>query len=135
MRSYKSLLISLGTVLAVMSIFARLYTFGFFYLIGLITVLLFGILHLFFLKDLYQYFDRSKSAHQIIAWIGVLVLPLIFLFQFDLEEFKDSFYVYEFITGEQQSNFEYYAFYIAILSGLIYLINFTFWKVKFKKQA
>ena len=123
----------LGTALAALSIFARLSTFGFFYLIGLVSVVLFGILHLIFLKDLYQYFDPSKTAHQLIAWTGVLIFPFIFLFQFDLEEYKDSFYVYEFITGQQKTNFEYYAFYIAIISGLIYLFNFTFWKVRFKK--
>lgn len=135
MRSERSLLIILGIIPAVMSIFGRLSTFGFFYIIGVTSVLLFGILHLIFLKDLYLYFDPSNIAHRLIAWIGVLTLPLIFLFQFDLEEYKDSFYVYEFITGEQQSNFEFYAFYIAIISGFIYLINFIFWKAKFKQQT
>ncbi|MFD0976029.1 hypothetical protein [Salinimicrobium gaetbulicola] len=133
MRSEKSLLIFLGTVPAGLSIFARLSTFGFFYLIGMITALFFGILHLIFLNDLQRYFNPSRSTHRLMAWVGVLSFPLIFLFQFDLEEYKDSFYVYEFITGAHKSNFEFYAFYIAIFSALVYLVNLIFWKIKFKR--
>ena len=135
MKEKSTIIVVFGTVLAALSIFARLSTFGFFYLIGLSSSLLFGILHLIFLNDLLKYYDRQKSVSRFLAWSGVIVFPLVFLFQFDLEEYKDSFYVYEFLTGEQQSDFEFYAFYIAIAAGLIYLINFALWKVTVKKRA
>ena len=130
MKNEKLVILIFGSLIGLLSNLARLSTFGFFYPIGLFTTLLFGIIHIIFLREVYKYFDILKLSYKMIAWIGVLTYPLIFIFQFDLEEFKDAFYVYEYITGEQTSAFEYYAFYIAILAGLVYLINFIFWRVK-----
>lgn len=130
MKNEKTLIVTIGIILGVLSPLARLCTFGFFYLIGLLSAVLFGIIHIIFLIELSQFYNKEKLLIKILAWIGVLAYPFIFLFQFDLEEFKDSFYVYEFLTGTHQSNFENYAFYIAIFFACIYFINFIIFNVK-----
>lgn len=130
MKSKKHILFIFACLIAFFSTLGRLSTFGFFYPIGLFSVLVFGIFHVRFLIDFFKNFEVLELSQKIIAWISILVYPLIFLFQFDLEEFKDAFYVYEFLTGKQNSDFEYNAFYIAIGSGIIYLINYVVWQVK-----
>ena len=132
MKNEKFIMLVFGILLGLLSTIARLSTFGFFYPIGLLSTLLFGIIHIIFLREVYTYFDLLKSSYKIIAWIGVFTYPMIFLFQFDLEEYKDTFYVYEYLTGEQTIAFEYYAFYIAVISGIIYVVNFIIWKLKIK---
>jgi hypothetical protein len=132
MKNKKFILLIFGILIGLLSNLARLSTFGFFYPIGILSTLIFGIIHIIFLQEIYKYFDILKLSYKIIAWIGVLTYPIIFLFQFDLEEYRDSFYVYEYLTGEQTTDFEYYAFYIAIISGIIYIVNFIIWKLKIK---
>lgn len=130
----KSITLAIGILLGLLSNLARLGTFGFLYPLGVISILIFGIIHIIFLVEFYVYFDTLRSSDKIIAWIGVLAYPLIFLFQFDIEEYSPTFYVYEHLIGERTSDFEYYAFYIAIISGIIYLVNFIIWRVKIKKR-
>lgn len=132
MKNEKLIILIFAISLGLFSNLARLYTFGFFYLIGILSILVFAIIHIKFLIEIFKYFELLTLSQKLIAWIGVLLYPMIFLFQFDLEEFKDAFYVYEYLTGKQTSDFEYYAFYIAIVSGIIYLINFKVWREKLK---
>lgn len=132
MKYEKETMLTFGISIGLFSNFARLGTFGFFYPIGLISVLLFATFHVIFLNELAKYFKVLSSSQKLIAYLGILTYPLIFIFQFDLEEFKDAFYVYEHITGEQSSDFEYHAFYIAILAGLVYMINYIIWRRKLK---
>lgn len=134
MKNKKLILLFIGILSGLLSNLARLGTFGFFYPIGIASILFFGIMQLVFLKDIYSCFDQLKLSSRIGAWIGVLTYPLIFLFQFDLEEYKDTFYVYEHLTGEQTTDFEYYAYYIAIISALIYVLNFIIWKMKIRRE-
>lgn len=132
MKNKKFIILIFGILFGLLSNLARLCTFGFFYPIGIFSILLFGIIHIIFLREIYKYFNVLKLSYKIIAWIGILTYPIIFIFQFDLEEYKDAFYVYEYLTGKQNIEFEYYAFYIAIISGIIYIINFIIWKLKIK---
>lgn len=132
MKYEKFIILIFGILIGLLSNLARLSTFGFFYPIGIFSTLLFGIIHIIFLGEVYKYFDILKLSYKIIAWIGVLTYPIIFLFQFDLEEYKDAFYIYEYLTGEQTNDFEYYAFYIAIIFAIIYIVNFIIWKLKIK---
>lgn len=132
MKNEKHIILIFAISLGLFSNLARLFTFGFFYLIGILSILVFAIIHIKFLIEIFKYFELLTLYQKLIAWIGVLLYPMIFLFQFDLEEFKDAFYVYEYLTGKQTSDFEYYAFYIAIVSGIMYLINFKVWREKLK---
>jgi hypothetical protein len=132
MKNEKLIILIIGILIGLLSNIARLSTFGFFYTIGIFSTLFFGIIHIIFLREIYKYFDSLKLSYKIIAWMGILIYPIIFLFQFDVEEYKDAFYVYEFLTGKQTVDFEYYAFYIAIISGIIYIMNFIIWKLKIK---
>ncbi|PKP08446.1 MAG: hypothetical protein CVU08_15120 [Bacteroidetes bacterium HGW-Bacteroidetes-3] len=134
MKNEKSIILAIGILLGLLANIARLGTFGFFYPIGIISTLIFGFMHIIFLTELYNFFDKLKSSGKIIAWIGVFTYPLIFIFQFDLEEFSDTFYVYEHLTGERTPDFEYCAFWIAIVSGIIYITNFIIWRLKIKKR-
>jgi hypothetical protein len=126
----KALSLSFAILIGLLSVVLRLSTFGFFYLIGMLSVLIFGILHLLFLINFNRYFQFLKLWQKIMAWISFLSFPMIFLFQFDLEEYRDAFYVYEHLIGEQKNNFEYYAFYIAVIFGIIYILNFIIWNLK-----
>ncbi|MFD1314269.1 hypothetical protein [Namhaeicola litoreus] len=132
MKNEKSIMLTFAISIGLLSNLARLSTFGFFYLIGLLSTLFFGIIHVIFLRQVHKNYDRLELPSKIIAWIGILIYPLIFLFQFDLEEYKDAFYVYEHLTGEQTTDFEHVAYYIAILSGVLYILNFIRWKYKLK---
>jgi len=122
-----------GITFGLLSTIARLATVGFFYPIGLLTVVVFGLLHIRFLKSVFVNFEKLERKQKKFVWTGILIYPLIFLFQFDLEEFKDAFYVYEFLTGHHKSQFEYYAFYIAIFAAVIYGINTVLWNRSVKK--
>lgn len=132
MKNQKFIILIFGILIGLLSNVARLSTFGFFYTIGVFSILFFGIIHIIFLREVYKYFDILKLSSKILAWVGVLTYPLIFLFQFDLEEYKDTFYVYEYLIGDQTTDFEYYAFYIAVIAGIIYIMNFILWKLKIK---
>lgn len=129
----KFILLTLGIILGLLSVFGRLILFGYIFFIGAFIIIVFSVLHLTFLIKLHLYYNKEKPFHQKIAWLGVLSFPMIFLFQFDLHETIGRVYVFEFLTGKLESNFESYAFYIAIAFALIYLINFVFLILKYKK--
>ena len=133
MKNEKSIILTIGITLGLLSTLARLSLVGWMALFGAISAMFFGIIHIIFLNQLSSNFDKLKPSNKKIAWIGVLTYPFIFLFQFDFGDSAGTFYVYEYLTGEQNSNFEYYAFYIAIFAGIIFLINFIIWRLKLKK--
>lgn len=133
MKNEKSILLTIGIGLAGISTLARLSVMGWLALFGIISILIFGTIHLFFLNQVSNNFDKLKPSDKKIAWIGVLTYPLIFLFQFDFGDGAGTFYVYEYLTGDKNSNFENYAFYIAIFAAIIFLINFIIWRLKLKK--
>jgi len=133
MKNNKNIILILGILLALLSNFARLGTFGFFYLFGLLSILIFGSIHIVFLVQLSKYFEKLNFQDKINVWIGILTYPLIFLFQFDIEEYVGATYTYEFFTGRFSSNFQYYAYYIAIGGLIIYLTNYIIWHFKIKK--
>ncbi len=99
-------------------------------LIGLITVFIFGVLHIDFMTGIREQYEDLNSRGRKIAWTGVLLYPLIFLFQFDFGDTAGNFYVYEILTGDKDSIFENYAYYLAIIAAFIYLINYFLWKIK-----
>jgi hypothetical protein len=135
MKNEKNTILTIGIVLGLISTLARLSVAGWLFLIGIVSTLIFGIIHISFLSQLSNHFDKLKPSDKKIAWIGILTYPLIFLFQFDFGDSAGSFYVYEYLTGERTSDFEHFAFYIAVVSGIIYLINFIIWRVKIKNTV
>jgi len=135
MKNEKNTILTIGIVLGLISTLARLSLAGWLFLFGIISALIFGIIHLLFLYQLSNHFDKLKSSDKKIAWIGILTYPLIFLFQFDFGDSAGTFYVYEYLTGERTSDFEHFAFYIAIVSSIIYLINFIVWRLKLKNTV
>jgi hypothetical protein len=135
MKNEKNTILTIGIVLGLISTLARLSVAGWLFLIGIVSTLIFGIIHISFLSQLSNHYDKLKPSDKKIAWIGILTYPLIFLFQFDFGDSAGSFYVYEYLTGERTSDFEHFAFYIAVVSGIIYLINFIIWRVKIKNTV
>lgn len=135
MKSGKNTILTIGIVLGLIGTLARLSVAGWLYLFGIISALVFGIIHFIFLYQLSNNFEKLQSSDKKIAWIGILTYPLIFLFQFDFGDTAGTFYVYEYLTGERTSDFEHFAFYIAIVSGIIYLVNFIIWRVKIKNTV
>ncbi|MFD2823950.1 hypothetical protein ACFS5M_09730 [Lacinutrix iliipiscaria] len=135
MKNEKNIILTIGIALGLISTLARLSIAGWLFLFGIVSTLIFGIIHLLFLYQLSNHFDNLKPSDKKLAWIGILAYPLIFLFQFDFGDSAGSFYVYEYLTGERTSDFEHFAFYIAVVSGIIYLINFIIWRVKIKNTV
>jgi len=135
MKNEKSIMLTIGIGIGLLSTFARLSIMGWLFLFGIISAVIFGIIHCIFLYQLNNRFDNLNSFGKKIGWIGILIYPLIFLFQFDFGDSAGNFYTYEYITGENDSDFEFYAFYIAIVSAIIYLTNFVLWRVKTKNTV
>lgn len=135
MKNEKNIILTIGIALGLISTLARLSIAGWLFLFGIVSALIFGIVHLLFLYQLSNHFDNLKPSDKKFAWIGILAYPLIFLFQFDFGDSAGSFYVYEYLTGERTSDFEDFAFYIAVVSAIIYLANFIIWRVKIKNTV
>jgi hypothetical protein len=134
MKHKKLILLYIGITIALLAIIARLLTFGFMYPLGLASIVIFAPIHTIFLYLFYKYSDQLNKYGKIIGLVGAFIFPLIYLFQFDIEEFVGSSYVYEIYTGEFKTNFDYYAYYISILAAVIYVVNFILWVLKLKKQ-
>ena len=134
MKHKKLILLYIGITLALLAIIARILTFGFLYPLGLASIVVFGPVHTIFLYLFSKYFDQLNKLGKRIGLVGIFIFPLIFLFQFDIEEFVGSSYVYEIYTGEFKTNFAYYAYYISIIAAVIYSANFIVWVIKIKKQ-
>lgn len=134
MRSEKTIILTIGIVIGALVTFARLSLMGWLFLFGIISAVIFGTIHFIFLYQLDNRFENLNAAGKKIAWIGIITYPMIFLFQFDFGDSAGTFYTYEYLTGENDSNFELYAFYIAIVSAIIYLINFVLWLIKTKSS-
>ena len=129
MLKERKLILILGVLLAIISIVLRFITSGWLFMFGILSIIIFGIMHLVFLLDILKYYDKLLKSDKIIAWTGVLVFPIIFLFQFDFGDQPGNFYIYEYFTGNQTSPFKKYAFLIAIIAAFIYIINFIKYKL------
>lgn len=129
----KALILTFGILSGLLSVFGRFYLIGWLWIYGQISISLFGIIHVFFLIQVGKYFNRLTKPLRRVAWIGVLLFPPIFIFQFDFSDYPGNFYVYEYLTGTNDWAFERYAYYIALVSALAYLVNFVVWRVKLKE--
>jgi len=133
MKESSSTIITIGILTGFISVLARFSVAGWLFMLGLISIIVFGILHIIFLLQINKHYDGLTKSLKKMAWVGILTFPLIFVFQFDFGDSAGNFYVYEYLTGENNWNFEYYAYYIALVSGLAYVINFVVWRIKIKK--
>lgn len=106
------------------AVFARLVTMGFLYPIGLLSGAFFGLLHVRYILFVFRNFTYFQCRAKVQVWFGIFLFPLIFLFQFELEDRKPTFYVYEHLMGQSSSAFEYFAFYVAIGAAALYILNF-----------
>ncbi len=132
MKNEKKVLMIVGIAIGLISTLARLSIMGWLFLFGLISAGIFGIIHLFFLAQISKYFGQLGNIEKRIAWIGILTYPLIFLFQFDFGDSAGNFYVYEYLTGDRNSTFDNYAFYLAFVAALTYIIIFVIWRIKIR---
>ncbi len=133
MKESKSQILITGIVIGIISVLGRFSLTGWLFLFGLISIVFFGILHIIFLFQISRKYTRLTKTLKKIAWTGTITFSLIFLFQFDFGDSAGNFYVYEYITGNQDSDFEKYAFFIAIAAGIVYLGNFIIWQIKLRK--
>jgi hypothetical protein len=133
MKYEKKVLMIVGIIIGLISTLARLSIMGWLFLFGLISAGIFGIIHLLFLAQISKYFSQLGNIEKRIAWIGILTYPLIFLFQFDFGDSAGSFYVYEYLTGDRNSTFDNYAFYLAFVAAITYIAIFVIWRIKIRR--
>ncbi len=133
MKSDKSAILTIGIIIGVLCTLGRLIVVGWLFLFGLISIAIFGIIHIFFLKQISKYYDQIPSGDKKLAWIGVLIYPFIFLFQFDFGDSAGSTYVYELLLGEDYSSFGSYAFLIVPFAAILYLIIVIIWDFRKRK--
>ena len=132
-KNEKTAILTIGIILGVLPIIARLSISGWLFMLGLISAGVFGLIHLFFLGRINNLFNRLNKEEKQMAWLGIIIFPLIFLFQFDFDDTPGSFYIYEYLTGEGDSGFKQYGFYVAIVAALIYITNLIIWLRKVKR--
>jgi len=133
LKNEKIIILIIGIILGLLSVIARLSVLGWLFMLGLITTGVFGLIHLFFLGKINNLFNRLNKKEKQMAWLGVIIFPLIFLFQFDFDDTPGSFYIYEYLTGEGDSGFKQYGFYLAIVAAIIYIANLIIWLRKIKR--
>ena len=83
MSHQKIAIIIFGYLIGGLCVFGRLMMSGWLFLLGITSIMIFGIMHLAFMLDINKYYDDLLKSDKIIAWTGVLTFPFIFLFQFD----------------------------------------------------
>ena len=134
MSKEKNSILIFGFLIGGLSVLGRFLMSGWLFLFGMISILIFGIMQLILMLDVYKYYGDLLKTDKIVAWTAVLIFPLIFLFQFDFGDQAGNFYVYEFITGksESESEFKEIAWVIAIVSAIIYVITFIKWRIHIK---
>ncbi len=124
----KDLLLTIGILVAVVPTVIRFVSSGWLLIFGMISVIVFSVLHISLLVDINKYYDKLYNSDRLSAWIAVIIYPLIFLFQFDSGNQIGNIYMFEFITGYFRSSFEMYGFLIAIAAGLTYAMIFVRWR-------
>lgn len=108
---------------------------GWLYPFGLFSAFLFGILHSIFISQILKRYPNLTKSLRLLCWIGLICFPLIFIFQFDFGDNSGSFFDYEYLTGDSDSEFEIYGFWIAILAAIVYITNLILWIKKNKNTV
>lgn len=129
MPYHKNIYLSLG-LCGLFTILMRLSFSGWLFLLGLLSSFVFGALHIIFLYQLNQRFDKLSLIGTKLAPIILITFPLIFLFQCDFGDSGGNFYTYEILLGDTDWPFENYAFYIHAIACIIYIICFVTWQIK-----
>jgi len=106
--------VSLGVAL-------RMSIFGWFFIIGIATILIFGISHLLIHNYGQTYLAKNKFSSYALIFLSHLLFISIFLFQVDADDAR-SYSIIGFVTNGENHAFTNYGFSIVLLSVIGYTI-------------
>jgi hypothetical protein len=98
---------------------------GWMIVIGIISIVFFGVLHLFLWNWIRKYASLFSPTQRNISWVAIAIYPLIFLFQADFDDGPGTYFVFESIIGFDNYPAEDYIGIVSVLSSFIYIGIFS----------
>jgi hypothetical protein len=100
----------------------RMSIFGWLFIIGIATILIFGICHLIIHNNARTSLTEQKTANYILIFSSHLFFILIFLFQIDADDSR-SYSVIGFVTNNEKTFYTENGFSIVLLSVIAYIVT------------
>ena len=118
----KTLQTVLLTLTVAFGIALRMSIFGWLFIIGIVTIFIFGISHLIIHNTARSYLSEQRISNYILIFISHLLFVLIFLFQIDADDSR-SYSVIGFVTNNEKSFYTDNGFSIVLFSAIAYIIT------------
>jgi hypothetical protein len=97
---------------------------GWLFPIGLLSVLILCVFLAKYLVRILNHYDSLSSKEIKTSILTVLLFPLIFLFQFEVSDQPDNYYIIEYYIGKINLRIKDIFFVIAIVTLILYLKNY-----------
>ena len=118
----KTLQTALLTFIVAFGIALRISIFGWLFIIGITTIIIFGISHLIIHNKARTYLSEQKFSNYFLIFLSHLFFVSIFLFQIDADDSR-SYSVIGFMTNKENSFYTDNGFSIVLFSTIAYIIT------------